>query len=139
MANRKTHATNASVKEFLNSIDNEIRKIDSIVVSKIMGGISGKKATMWGPSIVGFGKHHYTYADGKDAEICKIGFSPRKQSLVFYLANFKGKVKLLAKLGKHKTSRSNGGGCLYVNKLEDIDLEILKEIIERAYKHNLQK
>ncbi len=87
---------------------------------------------MWGPSIVGFGKHYYKYANGKEAEICKIGFSPRSQSLVFYLANFRERASLLNQLGKHKVS---GGGCLYINKLEDIDQNILETIIEKAYKH----
>ena len=138
MAERKTYATKASVRDFLNGIDNETRRKDSKTISKVMAEISGNKAVMWGPSIIGFGKHYYKYADGRDADICKIGFSPRKTSLVFYLANFKGKDALLKKLGKHKTSRSGGGGCLYINKLDDVDLSVLKQIIDKAYKHNLQ-
>lgn len=85
---------------------------------------------MWGPGIVGFGVHHYKYANGKDAEICQIGFSPRSQSLVFYLANFSERAKLLKQLGKHKVS---GGGCLYINKLNDVNLNVLETIIEKAY------
>lgn len=136
MAARKTNATNASVRNFLNGIENESRRKDCKAVSKMMGAISGRKATMWGTSIVGFGKHYYKYADGSDAEICKIGFSPRKQAIAFYLANFKGKEKLLEKLGKYKISGT--GGCLYIGNLKDIDLNVLEQIIDRAYRHNLQ-
>ena len=135
MAEIKTVENNASVKDFLNGVKNETRRNDSIAVSKMMARVSGKRATMWGPSIVGFDKHHYKYADGGDANICKIGFSPRVQSLVFYLANFKGRVKLLNKLGKHKISGTNGGGCLYINKLADVDLNVLEEIVDNAYRY----
>ena len=135
MAERKTVENKASVKDFLNGVKNETRRRDSIVVSKMMARVSGKRAKMWGPSIVGFDKHHYKYADGGDTDICKIGFSPRVQSLVFYLANFKDRVKLLTKLGKHKVSGTDGGGCLYINKLEDVNLNVLEEIIDKAYKH----
>ena len=101
-----------------------------------MEAISGKKAKMWGPSIVGFDKHRYKYKNGLDGEICKIGFSPRVQSLVFYLANFNDRDKLLKDLGKHKTST---GGCLYINKLEDVDLDVLEDIIDRAYQFSKEQ
>ena len=132
MTERKTQENSASVSDFLNSVNNEKRRKDSVLVRNMMESISGRKAKMWGPSIVGFDKHHYKYKNGSDAEICKIGFSPRAQSLVFYLGNFKDKDKLLTDLGKHKTSV---GGCLYINKLEDVDLEVLEDIVERAYRH----
>ena len=135
MAEMKTVENNASVKDFLNGVKNETRREDSIAVSKMMARVSGKRAKMWGPSIVGFDKHQYKYATGREGVICKIGFSPRVQSLVFYLANFKDRVKLLKKLGKHKVSGSNGGGCLYINKLADVDLNVLEEIVDKAYKH----
>ncbi len=85
---------------------------------------------MWGTSIVGCGKHFYTYASGQKGEICKIGFSPRSQSLVFYLGEFVGKAGLLKKLGKHKV----GSSCLYINKLDDINLDVLKNIFEQVCK-----
>ena len=85
---------------------------------------------MWGPSIVGFGEHHYQHANGKDVSICKIGFSPRAQALTFYLGNFPERANLLKKLGKHKMS---GGGCLYINKLEDVDTDMLQVIMKKAY------
>ncbi|MGI9227290.1 MAG: DUF1801 domain-containing protein [Gammaproteobacteria bacterium] len=132
MAERKTQENNTCVRDFIDNVKNEKRRKDSQVILKMMRSISGKRPKMWGPSIVGFGKHYYKYANGKDAEICKIGFSPRAQSLVFYLCNFKERTKLLNSLGKHKTS---SGGCLYINKLEDIDLNFLETIIENAYRH----
>ena len=84
---------------------------------------------MWGAHIVGFGKRHYNYADGKPAELCKVGFAPRARSFALYIAKFPGREALLNKLGKHKFS----GGCLHINKLENIDLEILRKIIKKGY------
>ena len=132
MTERKTQENSANVSDFLKSIKNERRRKDSLFVRKMMESISGKKAKMWGSSIVGFDKHPYKYKNGRDAEICKIGFSPRAQSLVFYLANFDDRDRLLKDLGKHKISR---GGCLYINKLEDVDIGVLEDIIDRAYNH----
>ena len=129
MSTRKTQESKASVREFLKTVSNETRRKDAIVVTKLMETVSRKKPKMWGTSIVGCGKHFYTYANGQKGEICKIGFSPRAQSLVFYLGKFDGKSGLLKKLGKHRV----GSSCLYINKLDDINLDILKEIFEKAY------
>lgn len=134
MSTRKTHENNASIREFLKTVSNETRRKDAIVVTKLMETVSGKKPKMWGTSIVGCGKHFYTYANGQEGEICKIGFSPRAQSLVFYLAKFDGKAGLLKKLGKHRVK----GGCLYINKLDDIDLDVLGKIVEKAYTQNAE-
>lgn len=130
MAERKTHQTEASVEAFIASVKNATRREDARVITKMMAAVSREPAKMWGPSIVGFGKHQYALANGKTAQICKIGFSPRAQSLVFYLADFSGKSKLLASLGKHR----HGVGCLYVNRLTDIDLKVLRSIIEKSYR-----
>ena len=132
MPQKKTQENNPSVREFINDVKNEKRRKDSQVILKIMKSISGKSPKMWGTSIIGFGKIYYKYANGKETDICKIGFSPRAQYLTLYLATFKEKAKLLDRLGKHKIS---AGGCLYINKLEDIDLSILEKIIESAYKN----
>lgn len=131
MSERKTVASKASVKEFISSVKNAQRRADAMQVSKMMAKASGKRAKMWGPSIVGFGEHRYKHANGKDVSICKIGFSPRAQALTFYLGNFPERKNLLKKLGKHKMS---GGGCLYINKLDDVDTEVLQEMMARAYK-----
>ncbi len=129
MSRRKTQENDASVREFLRKVSNETRRKDSVVVAKLMETASGKKPKMWGTSIVGCGKHYYTYANGQEAEICKIGFAPRAQSLVFYLAKFDGKATLLKELGKHRIR----GGCLHINKLDDINLDVLEKIVEKAY------
>ena len=94
MPRRKTQENSASVEDFLNDVQNEIRRKDSFVVAELLETASGETPKMWGTSIVGCGKHHYEYADGQPAEICKVGFAPRARSLVFYLANFKGKADL---------------------------------------------
>lgn len=130
MAERRTHENDASVDAFIDKVKNATRREDARVIVKMMAAVSRKQPKMWGPSIIGFGTHQYTLANGKSAEICKIGFSPRVQSLVFYLANFDGKSKLLARLGKHR----HGVGCLYVNRLTDIDLTVLRSIIEKSYR-----
>ena len=130
MAQIKTQKNNASVKAFIDNIKNETRRNDSLALVKMMKGVSGKPAKMWGTSIVGFDELHYKYADGSDGVICKISFSPRAQSLVLYLSNFEGKDKLLEKLGKYRSS----GGCLYINKLADVDLGVLEKLIAKAYK-----
>ena len=130
MAENKTKQTKESVKEFLAGVKNERRRGDSEAVIKLMREVSGKQPRMWGPSIIGFGRCEYPLANGKTGEICKIGFSPRAQSLAFYLGRFDGRDELLGRLGKHKLGN---GGCLYVNKLGDVDLATLKEMIERSY------
>ena len=132
MAENKTQQTKASVKDFLANVSNERRRKDAETVVKMMKSISGKQPRMWGPSIVGFDKHTYTLANGKQAEICKIGFSPRSQALAFYLGNYEGKDDALAKLGKHKKSK----GCLYINKLDDVDMDVLEEIITNSYQQS---
>lgn len=132
MAENKTRQTTASVKDFIDAVPHEQRRVDSKAVLKMMKSVSGKLPKMWGPTIIGFGLSYYKLANGKDAGICKIGFSPRAQSLAFYLGNFEGRPGLLKELGKHKVG---GGGCLYINKLDDVDLRILEKMIERAYIH----
>ena len=130
MAERKTLPNDASVKDFIAGLKNEKRRADAAVVAKMMAEASGKRAKMWGPSIVGFGEHHYSHANGKEVSICKIGFSPRAQALTFYLGSSPERARLLKKLGKHKMS---GGGCLYINKLEDVDTDVLYQMIQVAW------
>ena len=94
-----------------------------------MEDITGEQAVMWGPSIVGFGLYHYKYASGREGDFMRCGFSPRKQDLTVYImSGFKEYGDLLSKLGKHKTSVS----CLYLKKLADVDLAVLREMIERS-------
>lgn len=132
MAERKTVQTRASVKDFLATLPNDRRRADAQIVIRMMKAISGKQARMWGPSIIGFDVSRYLLANGREEEICKIGFSPRAQALVFYLGHFEGRADLLKALGKHKIS---GGGCIYINKLADVDIDVLEQLIARAYQH----
>ncbi|HEX9676089.1 MAG TPA: DUF1801 domain-containing protein [Anaerolineales bacterium] len=132
MAELKTKKTAASVKDFLNSVPEERKRKDSFALLKLMQEISDAKPAMWGPSIVGFGSYHYKYASGREADWPLAGFSPRKQNLTLYItAGFDGYGKLLGKLGKHKT----GKACLYINRLEDVDLATLKELVRRSVEH----
>lgn len=131
MAERKTVVTKVRVTDFVAGVANERRRKDAKTVMKIMRDVSGKRAQMWGPSIIGYGVSKYKLASGKEEEICQIGFSPRASSLVFYLGKFKERPALLKKLGKHKVS---GGGCLYINKLDDVDMNVFEKMIESAWK-----
>ena len=131
MAERKTVVTKVRVADFVAGVANERRRKDAKTVMKIMRDVSGKRAQMWGPSIIGYGVSKYKLASGKEEEICQIGFSPRASSLVFYLGKFKERPALLKKLGKHKVS---GGGCLYINKLDDVDMNVFEKMIESAWK-----
>ena len=93
----------------------------------MMERVTGEPATMWGPSIIGFGRYHYRYASGHEGEMCRVGFSPRAANLALYVGGFPEYEALLATLGKHKRSKA----CLYVNKLADVDLAVLEEIVRR--------
>ena len=131
MAELKTRATDASVEKFLESVTNERRRKDSLVLLDIMKKATGQKPVMWGDSMVGFGKYHYkSEHSSQEGDWPLTGFSPRKQSLTVYImSGFKNYDKHLKKLGKFKTSVS----CLYINKLDNIDLEVLKEIVKDSF------
>jgi len=130
MAENKTQATDASVEAFLAKVEPEQRRADGRAVTGMMARITGEPATMWGPSIIGFGTHHYRYESGREGDICRIGFSPRKAQLVFYVGAGSGRLDaLLAKLGKHST----GKGCLYIKKLADVDEAVLEALITKAW------
>jgi len=130
MSENKTQKTDASVTDFLNSIPDERKRQDGFTLLALMSEITGLEPKMWGPSMVGFGDVHYKYASGREGDMFKVGFSPRKQNLTIYITDgFANYQELLAKLGKHKTSVS----CLYVNKLTDIDLTVLREMVSRSF------
>jgi hypothetical protein len=129
MAEQKTKPTEQSVESFLNKITDEKVREDCFTITRLMKKVTGLNPKMWGPAIVGFGKYHYKYGSGHEGEICLVGFSPRKQNLSLYvLAGFTGQTDLLNKLGKHKA----GKGCLYVKKLEDVNLDILEILIKKS-------
>ena len=124
-AENKTQATVARVEDFVTGIADENQRADARSLIALMTRLSGEPATMWGPSIIGFGRYRYRYNSGREGEMCRIGFSPRKGQTVLYLIDgFKGHAELMAKLGKHKTGKS----CLYVKRLSDIDLGVLEDI-----------
>ncbi len=126
MADVKTKKNRASVQQFLAGVENEKRRKDARAVLKLMREVTGEKPAMWGPSIVGFGSYHYRYESGREGDWMLTGFSPRKQALTLYImGGFPRHDALMKKLGKYRTGKS----CLYVNKLEDIDLEVLRELV----------
>ena len=129
MAENKTKATDLDPIAFLNAIEHQRKREDSFVLLNLMTELSNSEPVMWGGSIIGFGQYTYKYASGRSGDWFITGFSPRKQSLTLYLMCGFDKVQpLLNKLGKHKT----GKGCLYINKLRDIDQSVLKELIKTS-------
>jgi Domain of unknown function (DU1801) len=130
MAELKTKVNEASVEDFLSSIPDEKKRRDAFEVLGLMQDVTKEKAKMWGGSIVGFGSYHYKYASGHEGDSCLTGFSPRKQNLTIYISGgFERYDELMQQLGKYKTSK---GACLYVNKLEDIKLPVLKKLIKAS-------
>jgi hypothetical protein len=128
----KTTPNQKSVTNFLNSVENNKRRADGLEVLKMIKDVTGLEPQMWGDSIVGFGSYHYKYASGREGEWMLIGFSPRKQNLTLYIMDgFNEYVNLLEKLGKHKIGKS----CLYINKLEDVDQDVLKQLVKRSVEH----
>ncbi len=129
MAEVKTKLNAASVQDFINSIDDEQKRKDSFVLLEMMKKASGEDPKMWGSSLIGFGKVRYkSAATGREGDWLRIGFSPRKSNLSVYLMDINLHATGLTKLGKHKT----GAGCLYINKLADIDIKVLEEIINET-------
>ena len=128
MPEAKTKPTETSVDSFIEAVEHPVRRADAKVLRAMMERLSGEPALMWGPSIVGFGRYHYRYDSGHEGDACRIGFSPRKAQLVLYVGGFEGKEDRLGRLGKHKT----GKGCLYINKLADVDLAVLEDLVTAA-------
>ncbi len=131
MAERKTKKNDASVKSFLDGIEDEKKRKDSRAVLEMMKRITGKQPKMWGTDIVGFGSYHYKYASGREGDWFVTGFSPRKQNLTLYaMSGFARYDALLKKLGKFKI----GKACLYIKRLEDVDRGTLEKLIRQAVK-----
>jgi len=125
MAEAKTKPTPVSVEDFIAGLENPARREDATAVVALLANVTGETATMWGPSIIGFGRYRYRYDSGREGEAPLVGFSPRKAKLVFYLAADEAeRADFLGRLGKHKTD----GGCVYVNRLSDIDPNVLAEM-----------
>ena len=135
MSEPKTKPTKVKVEDFLNAVEHPTRKKDGFELLQIMGEITEEEPVMWGPSIIGFGSYHYKYATGREGDMPVTGFSPRKRSLSVYIMSvFDEYDNLLGKLGKHRVGKS----CLYINKLTDVDISVLKEIIKKSVE-NLSK
>ena len=136
MAELKTKLNDASVTAFLNKIEDEEKRADSFELLKLMKQVTRQEPKMWGSSIIGFGSTHYIYESGREGDWFITGFSPRKQNLTLYvMGSFNPHTDLLKKLGKHKT----GVGCLYINKLKDVDTKVLKELIKQSVKAAARK
>jgi hypothetical protein len=136
MADQKTLPTSVDPHEFLASVDPERRRRDGAALMEMMGRITGYAPVMWGPTIIGYGRYDYTYDSGHSGSYFLTGFSPRKANLSIYLLPELGAHSaLLAKLGKHKT----GVCCLYVNKLADVDMDVLEQLIEASFQRMVGK
>ena len=136
MTEPKTKPTKISATQFINQIEHKTRQADAKVILKIMQDITKTKATMWGAAIVGFGSYHYKYASGCEGDWMKIGFSPRKSyTSVYLLDGFDKYHDLLEQLGKHKRGKS----CLNINKLADIDIDVLEKLIRKSYEYMTDK
>jgi len=132
MGETKTKPTEASVESFLANVADENLRADCYTLVSLMEKITGEKPVMWGPSIVGFGKYLYNTHTGRGNEICLTGFSPRKDSLSLYcLSGFPGQNEMLQQLGKHKA----GKGCLYIKKLDDVNLDVLQNLLASSAAH----
>ena len=131
MSKLKTKVNDADVREYINSVDDAKKRADSLILHDLLTRITSEQPKMWGESIIGFGQYHYkSERSSQEGDWPLIGFSPRKQNLSIYIMDgFKEYPELLHKLGKHKTSVS----CLYINKLDDVDMTVLEEIVRQSY------
>lgn len=126
----KTKQNDANVEAFLNSVEDERKRADSFTMLELMERVTGEPARMWGSAIIGFGTMHYKYASGQQGDWPPVGFSPRKQSISVYLmSGFELLAEELKRLGKHKL----GKGCLYINRLSDVDMGVLEEMVRKAF------
>jgi len=127
-AKNKTQITKASPKEFISAVEPEKKRTDAEELLKFFNRVTGLKPQMWGPTIIGYGRYAYKYDSGREGEHMLTGFSPRKQNLTLYIMpgyQFDAMQEKLSRLGKHKLGKS----CLYINKLDDVDMDVLEEIV----------
>jgi len=122
----KTQATGASVERYFAGIKDKARRQDCEALAKLMTKATGEPPRMWGTSIVGFGSYHYKYDSGREGDMCLTGFSSRKDDISVYLmADFSGRDRLLARLGKHRMAKA----CLYIRTLSDVDAKVLEQLV----------
>jgi uncharacterized protein DUF1801 len=135
MAANKTQPTPVSPADFIETVEHPVRREDARTLLALMSRITGWEAKMWGPSMIGFGEYHYRYESGREGDFLRTGFSPRKTGMVVYiLPGYEDYSDRLSRLGKHKLGKS----CLYINKLADIDLSVLEELV-RAGLDDMEK
>ena len=138
MAEIKTKPTEVGVESFIEAVDHPGKRADAKELDALFRKVTAEVPRMWGPTIVGYGQYHYRYDSGHEGDMCRVGFSPRKARHSLYLLGCGGEdagmEALLARLGKH----SRGKGCLYVNKLADIDLGVLEKMIERSWRQSFE-
>ena len=136
MAESKTKAEPVDPAAYLDTVGPAQREADGKALAAMMARVSGCPPVMWGPSIIGFDRYHYRYESGREGEMCRIGFAPRRAELVLYvLSDFPGQAALLERLGKHKT----GKGCLYIKRLSDVDEGVLEELVSASLTANKEK
>ena len=132
MAENRTKPTDADVDAFIDAVDNDRRREEARTVLALMREVTGEEPAMWGPSMVGFGSVHYRYDSGREGDMFAAGFSPRKTALTVYLTDgFDGRDELLERLGPHTT----GKACLYLKRLDAVDLDILHALVESSYRY----
>lgn len=128
----KTKTTDISVADFIAAVEHPQRRADAETLCALFEEISGEPATMWGPSIIGFGRYHYRYASGHEGDAPRLGFSPRKaQTVLYVMSGADGQADMIARLGKVKSSVS----CIYVNRLDQIDMGVLREMAVASLAH----
>ncbi len=131
MAEPKTQKSDESVAGFIAGIEDDRQREDSRTLVELIHRITGEEPHVWGSSIVGFGDHHYVYESGREGDWFKVGFSPRRRNLTLYSMDYVDEDDpLMAKLGKYTTGKS----CIYIKRLEDVDLEVLEKLVERSYR-----
>lgn len=137
MAENKTKAGDASVAQFIAAVEHPGKRADAAVLDALFRRVTGESPRMWGPTIIGYGQYHYVYDSGREGDMCRVGFSPRKAKHSLYVSCTCDGPRgpqvqaLLDRLGRHS---QGGGGCLYVNKLADVDLAVLEELVALGWR-----
>ena len=131
MTENKTQPTAVDVSDFIAAVDNPTRRADAETLDAMFRRVTGWQPRMWGPSLIGYGQYHYTYESGRTGDFLATGFSPRKGNLVLYIMpGYADMGDMLDRLGKHKLGKS----CLYINKLADVDMDVVEEIVRAGLK-----
>ncbi|MAT34450.1 MAG: hypothetical protein CMK06_04820 [Ponticaulis sp.] len=126
----KTQPTDVTPESFVAAVEHPVRRADGETLLEVFAEVTGLKPRMWGPSIIGYGRYHYEYESGREGEFLMTGFSPRKAKIVVYvMPGYTDRSAILDRLGKHKLGKS----CLYINKLADVDMDVLKELIAAGF------